>query len=192
MRLILMAIGVVYMFSGCVTKELKPLAKFPHYDKDKANVYVLNNETELGYQQEYKYTISSKDTEKEVMICFSQYSYQALEEGKYKFSISTNGVIIGGNREDNIPYEANIKKGDIYVLKPQTSIDLLSVGKMFVAALGSVDPHIELKRIDNKEGLIEIRKGMEFTNTFTGKRPYPYRAEDNNETSCIKVAAKRF
>ncbi|QDF28972.1 hypothetical protein [Halarcobacter anaerophilus] len=194
--------GILFLiFSGCVANKIsiEPIKALPFYDKDKANVYLVNNETEMGYQMEYKYIIESDRLKKDMLVCYSQYSYQSLDEGKYKFLLKNNGTNMVGEREDAVPYVIEVKKGEIYILKPDTTFDVKAALKFFTfvpllnKGMNPVDPHIELKEIDKNLALEEINKGLQFTNIFNGgKRPYPKRAEDNIGNSCLDMAFDRF
>lgn len=180
------------LFSACSSKEPKiALKDFPHYNKDKVNLYLLNNETELKYQIEYIYKISSINFNKEITLCYNQYSYTELDEGNYIIQAEQKDKGHAfKSRDDHESYTDFLKNGNIYILKTNTSYDLESAGKFLLGSilLNPLDPKISVIQLQNDEALNSLNEMADFKNLL-GKRPYPFRAEQNND-NCVNMILK--
>ena len=137
------------LFLGCATKE--PIAKeLPYYNKDKVNLYLLNNETELTNQKEYIYTIESKNFIKKINVCYSQYSYSQLEEGYYNIkAVQRDKISPFNDRQDHEYFNSFLEKGKSYILKIDTNYDSVSIGKFIASTVldNSLDPKIKIVKI---------------------------------------------
>ncbi|MCT7643875.1 hypothetical protein [Aliarcobacter butzleri] len=184
---------MVILFSSCSSKTQNSavLNTFPHYNKDKVNLYLLNNETELKHQIDYIYKISSLNFNKEITLCYNQYSYTELDEGNYIIQAQQKDKRHAfKSRDDHESYTDFLKNGNIYVLKTNTSYDLESAGKFLLGSilLNPLDPKINVIQLQNDEALNSLNEMSNFKNLL-GKRPYPFRAEQNND-NCINMALK--
>ena len=180
------------LFLGCATKE--PIAKeLPYYNKDKVNLYLLNNETELTNQKEYIYTIESKNFIKKINVCYSQYSYSQLEEDYYNIkAVQRDKISPFNDRQDHEYFNSFLEKGKSYILKIDTNYDSVSIGKFIASTVldNSLDTKIKIVKIEKLEALNIFKEMKNHTNLF-GKRPYPLKSEDNNtDDFCIEQALK--
>ncbi|WP_418179738.1 hypothetical protein ACNSOO_04545 [Aliarcobacter lanthieri] len=183
---------IAISFNGCASKTYtQKFITLPHYTEDKANLYLINNETEIGSHVEYIYKIESKNFNKEILICYNQYSYTALDEGHYIISaVQKDKNHAFGSREDNENDWGILKKGEIYIFKTDTSYDVISVGKFLGSSIfnNPIAPKIKIVRLQTDETIVALNNMAQFTNFF-GIRPYPLIAEENTDT-CTKMALK--
>ena len=182
------------LFLGYATKE--PIAKeLPYYNKDKVNLYLLNNETELTNQKEYIYTIESKNFIKKINVCYSQYSYSQLEEGYYNIkAVQRDKISPFNDRQDHEYFNSFLEKGKSYILKIDTNYDSVSIGKFIASTVldNSLDPKIKIVKIEKLEALEILEEMKNHTNLF-GNRPYSLRAEDNEmDKTCLEIALKNI
>jgi len=184
-------IFIAILLSGCATKGENSLTQFPHYNKDKVNLYFVNNEKPLGHKHNFKYKLFSENDTQETLLCFGQYSYKELDEGKYKLEVIKAEFNIFGNRTDHTPFETYLKNGEIYVLKVDTIIDLKDILKR-VSLIGSIDVLMKIKPITHQEGLSELGKGKYFIENELLIRKYPLRAEDNHLKTCLQMLLYRI
>jgi len=175
------------LLGGCATKEPKnKVVSLPYYNKDKANLYFINNETSMGLQIHFNLKISSKEYEKKILTCYAQYSYQELEEGDHIINVESSELQLLGKRDDHIAYKNYLKSGEIYIIKAKATTDIKAFGKQLFNPGGfSPDAKIELKEISYEEGLKELGFAMDFKGGIAGR--YPFRAEENKkkDSSCI-------
>lgn len=182
-----------FLLVGCTQKE-PTIKELPHYSKDKVNLYLLNNETVLSSQIEYIYTVESNNFNKNINICYAQYSYTQLEEGNYNIKAIQRGKISPfEDRKDHEYFNSFLKKGKTYILKTDTTHDIISLGKLLAHNRfldNSLDPKIKIVEIKKDEAIKIFEEIKEHKNLF-GNRPYPIRAEDNNkELTCFEQAFK--
>lgn len=194
---------VVFVFTGCAVNkvEIEPIKKLPHYDKDKANVYFTNGQDErdlfkiaksksMNYIN-FTYKITGEDEVVEGINCYSQYSYNALNEGKYKIELSTPSFQLYGKREDHGVYENFFKKGEVYILKIQGEHDNKAIWKQAFSFGGIFSPSdlkLKLIEISENEGIKQINQGMSIIHPIKRSRDYPVRAEDNPKDETCRRA----
>lgn len=182
-----------FLFIGCSQKE-PTMNELPYYSKDKVNLYLLNNETVLSSQIEYIYTIESNSFNKNINICYAQYSYTQLEEGNYNIKVIQRGKISPfEDRTDHEYFNSFLKKGETYILRIDASYDIKSAGKLLVHNRlldNSLDPKIKIVEVEKDKVIKTFEEMKNHTNIF-GNRSYPLRAEDNNnELTCFEQAFK--
>jgi hypothetical protein len=185
---------VAYLFSGCAINRVKiePIQKLPHYTKDKANVYFTNGQDERNLIKKirlrtqnhinFSYKIIGKNNTIEGTNCYSQYSYNALEEGEYEIKLLAPSFQLYGKREDHGSYKNYFKKGEIYILKIQGEYDNKATWKQafsFGGVFSPSDLKLKLIEISENEGIKQINQGMSIIHPIKRSRDYPIRAEDN-------------
>lgn len=182
------------LFIGCSNKELSRVKELPYYNKEKVNLYLINNQTVLSNQVEFTYTIKSDNFNKKINVCFSQYSYTELEEGNYNIQAVKRAKLSPfSDRKDHEYFNSYLKKGETYILRIDTNHDMLSFGKLLAHTMlldNSLDPKITILEVKKDEALNIFEEMKNHTNLF-GKRPYPLKSEDNNtDDFCIEQALK--
>ena len=188
----------ILLFAGCSMNrvEIESIKKLPHYNKDKANVYFINNERVLTFDIEYLIEFYSLFGSESLSVCYNQYSYHELEEGDYSIGLTQyKENHIFGSREDHEKLETYFKKGKIYILKPDPENDLLSIVKFLFTDVRTgnslVDPILKLKFVEQDEALNKIDKIIKFKDIF-GRRVIPARADENSCNDYIIADIKNW
>ncbi len=100
------------LFIACSTKEPKNVLKdFPHYDKNKVNIYFTNKADNPSFMQaangdtrvvDFSYKIIGQNKTVSGTNCYGQYSYITLDEGLYSLQLFGVGFQLFGK----VDYEA--------------------------------------------------------------------------------------
>lgn len=194
MSRLFITILVLYFFTGCAANRVnkEPIKKLPHYSKDRANVYFTNGQDEKNIMKyirnktrnyiNFSYRIIGKNSIVEGTNCYSQYSYNALEEGEYEIKLLAPSFQLYGKREDHGNYRNTFKKGEVYILKIQGNYDNKATFKQmfsFGGVSAPADLYLYFDEISEAEGIKQINQGMSIVHPIKRSRDYPIRAEDN-------------
>ncbi|TLS99914.1 hypothetical protein [Aliarcobacter cibarius] len=183
---------LAFLFAGCSQKEPNKVKELPHYNKEKVNLYLLNNETVLSNQVEFIYRIKSDNFNKNINVCYAQYSYTELEEGNYNIEVVQRAKRSPfSDRTDHEFFNSYLKKGETYILKIDKNHDTKSLGKLIAHNWlldNSLDPKITILEVKKDEALNIFEDMRKHTNLF-GKRPYPIKAEDSKTDDACSVQA---
>lgn len=190
------SIILILFFIGCSQKEIvKHIEKYPHYDKDKANIYILNFHQKptieeaaigTGIVPDFEYKIKQDNRViVEALYCYGQYSYNSLDDGVYTIELQNVAFQLLGKRDDHLKYEKHFKKGKVYILKLVAQSDTKSDLKAmfpFGGLFSTGDKKLSL--VD-----VEYEDGIEYLNIIYNidKKELQRRVEDDLENkSCNK------
>ena len=175
------------LFIACSTKEPKNVLKdFPHYDKNKVNIYFTNKADNPSFMQaangdtrvvDFSYKIIGQNKTVSGTNCYGQYSYITLDEGLYSLQLFGVGFQLFGKREDHRDLEKYFKTGETYFFKIYGSSDDKTTVKQifsFSGVLSDKDVQLALVEIDKKEALKYLNSGLNFD-----RHRFSKRAEDN-------------
>lgn len=175
------------LFNACSSKEPKVALKdFPHYDKNKANIYITNKadgptfiEAANGDTRyiNFAYKIINEDKIFSSTNCYGQYSYIALEEGFSQIELGGVDFQLWGKRDDHHYIGRNFKKGEVYFFRIAGQSDEKTTAKQIFSLSGlpvGLDVKLSLFEISKEEALKYLNNGLNFQ-----KNRMPQRAEDN-------------
>lgn len=181
---------LLFFLSGCsISNQFEPFnktknTKLPHYSSEKANLYFLNNETTMLMNIDYDLIFYCNDVEFPINVNCPQYSYLSVDEGHCKIYISqTNKNHLFGHRDDFVHFELDVKAGETYILKADTTMDAKAIFKFLFAVSPInhlIDPKLNLILVDEFVATKEINELIEWS-PIIGKRLYPARADGRNQ-----------
>lgn len=180
MRCLFLSLLTLVFFSGCSQNQISPAKdiSLPHYNPSKANLYFVNTDTDaLG---EYKVNYNCTKHKESIVVLSRQYSYHEFDDDRCLISVTPyQANNFYGEREDHTPLELDVKAGESYILKIDSTIDTKATLKaLFTPTIfyTLLDPYLKVMLEDTAVGTKEINEIIEWK-PFLVDRLYPPRAE---------------
>lgn len=168
---------VTFFFIGCSTKEVikKEPFKLPYFNKDKANLYILNKQDLFTFSRESVIiNLDCNNSSYGAIVNTIQFAYFPLEHGSCSLFVNNyDNLKAAFGRRDGQKLNLNLEAGKIYFVDIDLSMDAKSWFKFVFTPvwMDMEDPLIESSiKNDSFEKLEDI---INFKPMLGVKRLYP-------------------